>query len=521
MPIYLGLDSSTQSLKAELIDTDHGILAASATVNFGRDLPEYRCPEGYLQHSDPLVRHSDPLLWAAALDLVLQRLQQSGAPLDRVAGIGGSGQQHGSVYLNDQWQQILSVLNPASALAPQIAPALARKTAPIWMDRATARQCAELNARFGTRLQQDTGSPAVERFTGPQIRKFAQDDPAGYRKTATIHLVSSFMASLLCGADAPIDYGDGAGMNLLKLKTLAWDREIVEFTASGLLHKLPCLAPATAVAGKLHPYFAKYGLKAGTPVAVWSGDNPCSLIGTGAWQAGTAVISLGTSDTFFAAMRQPVTDPQGYGHVFGNPAGGFMCLICFTNGSLAREQVKNDCGVDWQYFNSGFVPEAPAGNRGNLMLPWFTAESVPLVLQPGAHYRGEQSFIGGTAPAAVKVRAILEGQALAMRLHSGWIGEPFSRIRVTGGASQCTAFVQILADVFQTPVERLASTGAAGIGAAMLAAHAVGGVSFEQLTAQFAAPVEIIRPQPQHAAVYDSMLEAYRRFEAETRSRQG
>ena len=44
-------------------------------------------------------------------------------------------------------------------------------------------------------------SRAFERFTGPQIRKFAREDPSAYARTERIHLVSSFLASLLAGAD--------------------------------------------------------------------------------------------------------------------------------------------------------------------------------------------------------------------------------------------------------------------------------------------------------------------------------
>ena len=136
-----------------------------------------------------------------------------------------------------------------------------------------------------------------------------------------------------------------AGMNLLNLREMDWDPDITEFTAPGLKGKLPPVA--TGVAGDLSPYFEKYGLKAGIPVAVWTGENPASLVGTGAWRSGVAVISLGTSDTFFAALESFKTDPEGYGHVFGNPAGGFMSLSCFTNGSLARDKVRQGrrCGV--------------------------------------------------------------------------------------------------------------------------------------------------------------------------------
>jgi xylulokinase len=44
-------------------------------------------------------------------------------------------------------------------------------------------------------------------------------------------------------------------------------------------------------------------------------------------------------------MDSPCTDPRGYGHVFGNPAGRFMSLICFKNGSLAREKIRDRFGL--------------------------------------------------------------------------------------------------------------------------------------------------------------------------------
>ena len=187
-------------------------------------------PDGVLPHADPLVKHADPLMWLAALDLLLARLQ---------AGERGHGThrrdrrrrpQHGSVCLNC-FEPALDALSPDRGLAGQLAPALARPTSPIWMDSSTAAACRDLTARFGGRLQADTGSPAIERFTGPQIRKFALSEPGRYAQTVRIHLVSSFLCSVLIGRDAPIDSGDGAGMNLLNLRTLTWDDEIAAFTA--------------------------------------------------------------------------------------------------------------------------------------------------------------------------------------------------------------------------------------------------------------------------------------------------
>ncbi|HKO93265.1 MAG TPA: hypothetical protein VJU61_19050, partial [Polyangiaceae bacterium] len=63
MAYYLGLDSSTQSLSALVIDTDQKRVVLDQSVNFGRELPAYASPHGVLPNSDPRVCHSDPLMW--------------------------------------------------------------------------------------------------------------------------------------------------------------------------------------------------------------------------------------------------------------------------------------------------------------------------------------------------------------------------------------------------------------------------------------------------------------------------
>ena len=510
MTFYLGIDASTQGIKTVVIDPVAGEIVGGSAVNFGVDLPEYRAPNGYRPHPDPLVKQADPLMWVAGLELALARLVESGVDLAAVAGISGSGQQHGSVYLNDRFESVSAALDLNRGLAEQLRPALSRELSPIWMDRSTAAECRELATRFGDRMQRDTGSPAVERFTGPQIRRWANLDPESYRQTRHIHLVSSFMASVLCGRSVPVDYGDGAGMNLLNLKTLQWDQDIVAFTAPGLADKLPPVVPAETNAGFLQPWFARYGFRPGIPVTVWTGDNPSSLIGVGAGTPGMAVISLGTSDTFFAAMREFKTDPAGCGHVFGNPAGGFMSLICFTNGSPARERIKELCGADWNFFDVEACRQTMPGNGGKLMLPYYEPESTPLVLQPGVKY----NFTMATP--AERIRAILESQALGMKLHSAWQGEIFHRIRVTGGASKSPAFRQILADVFQAEIETIAVSNSAGLGAAIRAAHAAG-FSWESLSRMFCRAEATVKPDASAAEIYRRQLAAYAELEKSRR----
>jgi len=81
MPQYLGLDSSTQSLSALIVDTDTGKVVADKSVNFGERLPQYKSPKGFLPNDDASIKHSDPLMWVDALDLVLQELRAAGVDI--------------------------------------------------------------------------------------------------------------------------------------------------------------------------------------------------------------------------------------------------------------------------------------------------------------------------------------------------------------------------------------------------------------------------------------------------------
>ncbi len=498
---FLGLDSSTQSLSALIVDSDTGQVVVDRTLPFGECLPQYGSPKGFLPNEDPRIKHSDPLMWVEALDLLLGELRAAGVDLASVRGVSGAGQQHGSVYLSHGLDKA-AAWTTSAPLRDQVQPLLSRPTAPIWMDSSTAAECAEIAAAVGgdERMVALTGSRAIERFTGPQIRKFAKDEPAAWERTAEVHLVSSFIASLLAGKSAPIDFGDGAGMNLLELSTGTWNTKLLDATAPGLGQRLKPAVPSDTVVGTIAPYFVeKYGFAAGTPVVAFTGDNPSSLVGMGATRPGAMVVSLGTSDTVFAAMAAPRTDPRGYGHVFGNPAGGFMALVCFANGSLAREEVARKVGLDASgtgsrapsevhlEFNWTGTPRRATTTANRCLLPYFVPEIAPRLPAPAPRWFGSEAFVAGRDPAAA-ARAVVEAQAVSMRLHSAFIGETTDRVLVTGGASKNPGILRVLADVFQAEIVPLRVSNSSALGGALRAAQAVEGRGWDALYEQFAAP---------------------------------
>jgi xylulokinase len=279
---------------------------------------------------------------------------------------------------------------------------------------------------------------------------------------------------------------------------------------------MPPIIRSDEIVGTISPYFVeRYGFSQDCKILPFSGDNPCSLIGMGLVEPGRVALSLGTSDTLFACMNAPRASWKGEGCLFASPDGSnYMALICFMNGSLAREAVRDQFGLDWQGFEEMLRNSQP-GNEGGMMLPFFNPEIVPNIevpkvirkdLDPGDVQRN--------------VRAVVEAQAMSSVIHSEWMGVRISSLYVTGGASQATQILQIFADVHGCPVHRFETTNSAALGAALRANFSFNrqqGVRTEwtSVVDPFTRPVagSTIQPRVDSRTVYGPLIESYRQLE--------
>ena len=229
------------------------------------------------------------------------------------------------------------------------------------------------------------------------------------------------------------------------------------------------------------------------------------MVGTGLTREGELAVSLGTSDTIFGPMRVPSVSRDGTGHVFASPLGEFMGITVFRNGSLARERVRESFGLSWQAASEALL-STPAGNDGALMLPWFEPEITPTVLRPSPVTVGLES----AAPAR-HIRAIIEGQLMAMRRHSEWMQVTPTSIRATGGGSVNREILQVLADVFAVPVTVVDNTGSAALGAALRAWQAHAGLGWSDVISRFmpADPAARILPVHENVTTYRALHERY------------
>jgi sugar (pentulose or hexulose) kinase len=124
--------------------------------------------------------------------------------------------------------------------------------------------------------------------------------------------------------------------------------------------------------------------------------------------------------------------------------------------------------------------------------------------------------------AARNVRALVEGQMMAMRNHSRWMGVNISTIYATGGASRNSDVLQVMADVFNATVFPSPVGNSACLGATLRAWHGYEKargrdidwhVIVKDLT--LPDPSTAIVPNPAAVAVYEQLAHAHQQFENE------
>ena len=160
-PLYLGFDLSTQQLKGIAVTSDLKVLY-EAVVDFDADASGFNIKKGVITNEAEREVYAPVAMWLQAINTVLQRLKDKGIEFSRVMGISGAGQQHGSVYWNQEGEHALSNLNKDKTLESQLDHAFSYPYSPNWQDASTQEQCDLFDRHLGdeTQLAMDTGSKA-------------------------------------------------------------------------------------------------------------------------------------------------------------------------------------------------------------------------------------------------------------------------------------------------------------------------------------------------------------------------
>ena len=104
-PLFLGLDLSTQQLKA-IVCAEDGSVVHETAVNFDRDLPSYGTKNGAVFGALRGEVTSPVAMWVDALDLLFERMRADNVKFGQILGISGAGQ----VRFNPDLRRIYSSL---------------------------------------------------------------------------------------------------------------------------------------------------------------------------------------------------------------------------------------------------------------------------------------------------------------------------------------------------------------------------------------------------------------------------
>jgi xylulokinase len=445
MAYFLGIDTSTTSSKALLIDESGVVIAVASSQHT-------------LQTPKPLWSEQDPHEWwtavSASIRLVLEKANIRG---DAIGAVGLTGQMHGLVLLDEAGE----VLRPAI----------------LWNDQRTQQQCDEIHSRIGReKFIRITGNVALTGFTAPKILWVKENEPELYARAKHVLLPKDYIRYRLTGEYA-MDKADGAGTVLFDLQARNWSAEVlaaleIPFEWMPETFEGPeCTGYVTEEAASLT------GLKAGTPVVAGGGDQAAQAVGVGAVEPGIVGLTVGTSGVVFATTPSALIEPEGRLHAFCHAVPGlwhFMGVMLSAAGSLQwyRDTLARDMSFDDLLKEAEIVP---AGSDGLQFLPYLTGERTP---HPDPLARG--AFIGLTVrhSRGHMTRAVLEGVSFGLRdsftlIQNAGLGS-ITQVRASGGGTKGALWRQIMASVLEAELVTVNTTEGAAYGAALLAGVGAG-----------------------------------------------
>jgi xylulokinase len=443
--MFLGIDLGTSELKLLLLDERHHIVATT-----GERLT--------LQRPQALWSEQHPADWWAAMDTALQRLaSQQPDAMAAVQAIGLSGQMHGAVVLDAAGQ----VLRPAI----------------LWNDGRSGSSCAALEAAVPG-LHGVTGNLAMPGFTAPKLLWLREHEPAVFERVRSVLLPKDWLRFGLTGEKVS-EMSDASGTLWLDVGRRRWSPEVLAACGLGVEH-MPRLVEGSAVSAPLLPGpAARWGLKAGIPVAGGGGDNAASAVGIGAVRPGQGFVSLGTSGVIFLASDRFRPNPASAMHAFCHalPNTWHQMSVMLSAASALRWA----CGLlglpNEEALLERVASLTPAQQAAApLFLPYLSGERTP---HNDPRAQGVLFGLGHQHDAASVGYAVIEGVAFGLR--DGWasmnvVPADVAQLSLVGGGARSALWATLIASTLGVPLVTHEGGEAGGaLGAARLACLAQGG----------------------------------------------
>ncbi|MGW0495685.1 xylulokinase [Streptomyces sp. NPDC003007] len=421
-PLVVGVDSSTQSTKALVVDVSTGLVVAS----------------GQAPHtvSSGAGRETDPRQW---WDALCEALSQCGEAAHEAAAVSVGGQQHGLVTLDGRGEPVRPAL--------------------LWNDVRSAPQARRLTEELGGAKfwAERTGSVPAASFTVTKWAWLAEHEPEAVRATKAVRLPHDYLTERLTG-QGTTDRGDASGTGWWASGTEAYDEEILAHVGLD-----PALLPRVVRPGEVAGTVRDghdLPFSRGTLVAPGTGDNAAAALGLGV-RPGVPVMSLGTSGTVYAVSRHRPADPSGTVAGFADARGDWLPLACTLNCTLAVDRVAALLGLD---------REAVEPGTAVTLLPYLDGERTPNLPNASGLLHGlrHDTTAGQLLQAAYDgaVHSLLGALDLVLDEDA----DPSEPLLLIGGGARGTAWQQTVRRLSGRPVQVPEAKELVALGAAAQAA---------------------------------------------------
>jgi xylulokinase len=476
--LVVGIDASTTAVKAIAFGRD-GSEAAQARTSYPLSNP---APGHFEQNAED---------WWTALTSALKDLCAEVEP-SRIAAIS----------IANQRETFTLVDRNSKPLIPAI----------LWLDERGRPQVERLSASLGREnIREWSGKPPDPTPALYGLAWLAEHRPETLQHADRVLDVHGFLVRRLTGADVTsIACADPLG--IVSMEHLGWHPALVE--AAGLTAgQLPDLVPPGAICGSISKQVAQItGLKSGTPVVAGAGDGQAVGLGLGVIEQGKAYLSLGSG--LVSGMFS-----EGYRHSEGHrtltsPTGrGFMLETVLRSGMQLVDWLVRVTGASSAAYLETESRKVPPGSEGLLLMPYWSG-----VMSPYWDGSARGAILGLSldhSPAHLH-RAVLEGLAyeqwIATEAMEKSVGEQAGTMTAAGGGTNSRLLMDVMASVLERPLFVSPVNEAAALGAAILAATALGWFTghAEACAAMTAAPINRVEPVEELRRAYGKRKPIYR-----------
>lgn len=394
-----------------------------------------------------------------------------------------------------------------------------------WADSRSASTAARIKIQ-DPQLYQRTGLPAHPLSPLVKLVWLRQHQPESFARLGRAVTIKEYVLHQWCG-EWVIDLSMASTTGLFNFQTGTWDLQSLAL-AHIEPHQLSQIVPTTYCLTLGQAAAVATGLPTGTPVVVGASDGVLANLGVGAIAAETAAITLGTSGAVRQAVAQPKRDSQSQLFCYALTDQQWIMGGAVNNGGIVLQWVK-DCLVP--YVRDGSLAESAAepavsaasyerllemaaaiapGSEGLIFHPYLLGERSPLW---NAQARGSFFGLGRQHTQAHLIRAVLEG--VLYNLHQVFetleqVNGSITSLRASGGFARSTLWSQMLADIFERPIEIPKIIESSAFGAAVLALVALGYWDSLEAVRERVAIAHCYQPIATHVNCYQRLLPVYR-----------